>query len=94
MKEVLLNVPMLGFAVSTRVALGIGIGLLVSGQLPATRRRAIGRALVALGAATTIPIIATVVRGTRRSGDRLPGAVSRDARLVGATRFPRKGDDI
>jgi hypothetical protein len=93
MKEVLLNVPMFGFAVSTRVALGIGIGLLVSGRLSSTRRRVLGRALVALGAATTIPVVATVIRNSR-SSHRLPAAVSRDDRLVGATRFPRKGDDI
>ena len=55
MKNVLLDLPTFGFIVSTRAALGVGIGLLVSERLPTDRRRAIGRTLIAIGAATTVP---------------------------------------
>lgn len=39
----------------TRVALGIGIGFLVSGRLNRDQRRAAGITLAIVGAATTIP---------------------------------------
>lgn len=94
MKSVLLNVPTFGFIVSTRAALGFGLGLLVSARLPAERRRAIGAALVAIGAASTIPAALAVLRGSRRSRPVMVSAVGRDTHLIGATRFPRKGDDI
>ena len=90
MKSVSLNLPTLGFIVSTRAALGMGIGLLLSARLPAERRRVIGATLVAIGAATTIPAAMSVLRSVRRSR-RSP--IGRDARLIGATRFARKGDD-
>jgi len=94
MKSVLLNLPTFGFIVSTRAALGFGIGLLVSSRVPAERRRVIGATLVAIGAAATIPAAISVLRSVRRSTPRDPSsAVGRDERLVGATRFPRKGDD-
>ena len=94
MKSVLLNLPTLGFIVSTRAALGVGIGLLMSERIPAQRRRAIGATLVAIGAATTVPAAMAVIRSVRRSKQRETGStVDRDKRLIGATRFPRKGDD-
>jgi hypothetical protein len=89
MKKIVLNIPTLAFVVSTRAALGVGIGLLVAQKLPAERRRTIGRALVAIGAATTIPALIAIRRNARRSAS----VVDRDERLIGATRFPRKGDD-
>jgi len=55
MKNVLLDLPTLGFIVTTRAALGVGIGLLMSERLTAERRRAIGAALIAVGAVTTVP---------------------------------------
>jgi hypothetical protein len=94
MKRVVLNLPTFGFVVATRAALGVGIGLLVSERLPVERRRAIGASLVALGAATTIPAAFTVFRSIRRSRRKeVHSQVSQDERLIGATRFPRKGDD-
>ena len=66
MKSISLDLPTLGFIVSTRAALGVGIGLLVSEQLPADRRKAIGRTLIAIGAATTIPAALAVIRSLRR----------------------------
>jgi len=95
MKHVVLNLPTFGFVVATRAALGVGIGLLVSERLPVERRRAIGASLVALGAATTIPAAFSVFRSVRRTRRQERTAqVRRDERLIGATRFPRKGDDV
>ena len=63
MKQVLLDVPTLGFVVATRAALGVGVGLLLSSRIPEDRRRTIGAALVGIGAMTTIPAAMAVVRG-------------------------------
>jgi len=93
-KTMTLSLPTFAFVVGTRAALGAGIGLLLSTRLPVERRRAIGAALVAVGAATTIPAAFSVARGLRRSRRRsLAPGIARDERLIGATRFPRKGDD-
>ena len=95
MKNMLaITVPTVGFAVATRAALAAGLGLLLSEKLSDTRRRAIGTALVAVGPATTIPVVLSLVRGIRRtSHDRAKPGVRRDERLIGATRFPRGADD-
>jgi len=53
--NLVLSPPTFGFVLGTRPALAFGIGLLVGGQIPDARRRAIGWTLVAIGAATTIP---------------------------------------
>jgi hypothetical protein len=90
-KDIVLNLPTFAFVVVTRAALGAGVGLLVSGRLSAARRRALGTTLVAIGAATTIPAAFAVMRGLGRSNAKSP--VNRDERLIGARRFPRKGDD-
>jgi hypothetical protein len=99
MKSVVLDPPMFGFIVATRAALGFGVGLLIAGRLPAARRRALGRLLVTIGALTTIPAaraLAATLRHRRRAGDLSVAGLSSvgfDARMVGAERFPRKGDD-
>jgi hypothetical protein len=82
----------MGFVVSTRAALGLGIGLLVAARLPEQRRRKIGLALVGIGAATTYPALRWLLRGVRSS--RQPLGVGVDPRLIGATRYPRKGDEV
>jgi hypothetical protein len=92
MKSLLLDLPSFAFIIVTRAALAAGIGLLISEKLPAARRRAIGATLVAIGAATTVPALMSVRRGARRS--RVESTTDRDKRLIGATRFPRKGDDV
>jgi hypothetical protein len=91
MKTIVLDAPALAFIVATRAALAGGIGLLLSSRLPEQKRRAVGVALVALGAATTIPAAMSVFRGRRRRS--IADGVEIDRRLIGATRFPRKGDD-
>jgi hypothetical protein len=95
MKSVHLSLPTFGFIVSTRAALGVGIGLLVSERLPAARRRALSAMLIAIGAATTVPAVVAIMRNMRRSKKprEMSSRVDRDERLIGSTRFPRKGDD-
>src|SRR4051812_44342622 len=93
--NVLLNLPTFGFIVSTRAALGVGIGLLLSERIPVRRRRAIGAALVAIGAGTTIPAVRSVIRSVRSSKRRqMNSSIHHDQQLIGANRFARKGDDI
>ena len=93
MKSVVLTIPSFAFIVATRAALGVGVGLLASTRVPENRRRRIGAALLALGAATTVPSIMAVLRGRKRLAQGRRAASGRDTALVGATRFARKGDD-
>jgi hypothetical protein len=67
MNKLVLSLPTFGFVVGTRAALGVGIGLLLSGKMTESQRRAVGLTLVAIGAATTIPAAMAVfgnLRGT------------------------------
>ena len=94
MKTMILDAPVFAFVVATRAALAGGVGLLLSERLSSERRRALGTALLAIGAATTIPAAYSVLRGLRRSRRRRPlQGVEFDPSLIGATRYPRKGDD-
>ena len=70
MKNVLLNFPMFGLAVATRAALGAGLALVFGDRISPHRRRTIGIALVAIGAATTVPVVRAVLRGAGEA-DRL-----------------------
>jgi hypothetical protein len=66
MKEINLTLPEIGLIAGTRVALGAGIGLLISERLNKDQRRAAGWALLGVGIATSIPIIAGVLgKGSR-----------------------------
>ena len=56
-----LTIPELMFIAGTRVALGVGIGLLLSDRLSKDQRKAAGCALFAVGALTTIPIVKGVL---------------------------------
>jgi len=56
-----LSIPELALIAGTRVALGIGIGLLLSDRLNRDQRKAAGLALVGIGAATTIPLAISVI---------------------------------
>jgi len=95
MKSVTLDMPMFGFVVATRAALGAGIGLLVAERLSPARRQIVGRILVATGLLTTVPAVSAILRSIRgRRNDRALAGVQRDDRLIGAQRAPRKGDDL
>lgn len=60
MRERRLSIPDLILFGGTRVALGIGIGMLLSGRFNRDIRKGAGWALIAVGALTTIPIMAGV----------------------------------
>jgi len=67
--NLILTPPVLGFIVGTRAALAFGMGLLVEDRIPADRRRRLGAALVAIGAATTIPAAVSVIRRRNTSSE-------------------------
>jgi hypothetical protein len=58
-----LTLPELGLIAATRVALGMGIGMLIADRLNPDQRRAVGLTLLAVGALTTIPLAADVLLG-------------------------------
>lgn len=60
MQERTVTIPELILIAGTRVALGIGIGLLLADKLTDRERRAAGWALVAVGALTTVPLAINV----------------------------------
>jgi hypothetical protein len=61
MKVKSLTVPELILVSGTRVALGVGLGLLIAGKLSRDARKGAGSALLALGALTTIPLAIEVM---------------------------------
>ena len=61
MKERSLTIPKIGLIAGTRVALGVGIGLLISDRLNEDQRKAAGWALFGIGVLTTIPIVAGIL---------------------------------
>src|SRR5437867_2785824 len=61
MRERQINLPTIGLIAGTRVALGIGLGLILADRFSLEQRRAAGWALVAVGALTTIPLVAEVL---------------------------------
>ena len=66
MKTFRVSTPELAFVAATRGMAGAGVGLLVADCFRSTdTRRAVGWALLAIGALTTIPIALAVV-GRRR----------------------------
>jgi hypothetical protein len=61
MKTSYLTMPQLGLIAGTRVALGVGIGLLLADRLSRDQRRAVGWTLVGTGAVSTIPLAIEVL---------------------------------
>ena len=70
MREVQIPLAELALIAGTRVALGVGIGLLIADALARAPRRTAGWTLIAVGALSTIPL-ATDVFARRRSVDLL-----------------------
>jgi Na+-driven multidrug efflux pump len=70
MNNLILSPPKFGFVVATRVALALGIGLLISQRLSEGRRRRVGRTLVTIGALATIPAAIFVARSLKTPGGR------------------------
>ena len=65
MKRVDLSIPELMAVAATRGMAGAGLGLLVAGYVPPEKRRAVGWTLLAIGAISTLPIAATLIKRTR-----------------------------
>ena len=61
LKERKVTIPELILIGGTRVALGLGIGLLIKDKLNKDQRQAAGLALVIVGAVTTIPLAIEVL---------------------------------
>jgi hypothetical protein len=57
-----ISVPDLGLIAMTRGLLGVGIGLLAAGKLNGARKP-VGLALIAVGLASTVPLILDVLEG-------------------------------
>jgi hypothetical protein len=56
-----LTIPEIMLIAGTRVALGVGVGLLISERLNKDQRKGAGWALLAVGVLTTIPIVRGVL---------------------------------
>jgi len=67
MKTIRLSPPLLEFIVTTRVALGFGLGLVAADRIPENRRRTIGFSLLAIGLASTIPAMLSVYSSRTRT---------------------------
>lgn len=61
MRDRLLTVPEIALIAGTRVALGVGLGLLVADRLDRHTRKGAGLALLIVGALTTIPLAVDVI---------------------------------
>ena len=61
MKERTLTIAEIILIAGTRIALGTGIGLLISGKLNDDQRKAAGLALALVGGLTTIPLALVVI---------------------------------
>jgi len=61
MKERTLTIAEIILIAGTRIALGTGIGLLISGKLNDDQRKAAGLALALVGGLTTIPLALDVI---------------------------------
>jgi hypothetical protein len=68
MRETHVKLPTIGLIAGTRVALGIGLGLLLADRLTPEERRAAGWTLLGLGALTTIPLVWEVLGESQSSG--------------------------
>jgi hypothetical protein len=61
-----LSFPLLAMFGLTRGMAGIGLGLLLADRVAHKRRARLGAVLFGIGAASTIPLIATAIRRSRR----------------------------
>src|SRR5947207_14395788 len=69
-----LTLPELGLIAGTRAMAGVGIGLLLADRLNQDQRRAAGWTLLAVGALTTIPLVADVIFGHESAAPKSSGA--------------------
>jgi len=69
-----LTMPEIALITGTRVAMGIGIGLLISGRLSSDQRRGAGLALALVGALTTIPLAIGIIQQKTEPRSGMPQA--------------------
>ena len=69
MKAKILTVPEIAQLAVTRVALGVGIGLVLSDKLHDEQRKKLGWTLFTVGALSTFPIVANIL-GKQASANR------------------------
>ena len=86
MKERTLTIPDIGLIAGTRVALGMGIGLLLADKLNDQKRKGAGWALLAVGVVTTIPLVLNVVGKGRSTAARASAGADSAGQLETATR--------
>lgn len=60
-----LSFPLLALFGLTRGLAGIGLGLLLADHIAHDRRKQLGKVLFGVGAASTIPLIATIIHRSR-----------------------------
>ena len=75
-----LSLPEIGIIAATRAALGAGIGLLLADRLNDDQRRAVGWTLFTVGALTTIPIAAQLMKSRQQEESEQPNAGRRISR--------------
>ncbi|HET9183796.1 MAG TPA: hypothetical protein VFP59_16820 [Candidatus Angelobacter sp.] len=71
MQQPTLSGPEIALFAGTRVALGIGIGLLVAGKLSHDHRKGAGIALTVTAALTTIPLAVQVITRAKAGDSKL-----------------------
>jgi hypothetical protein len=74
-----ISLPDLGLVAMTRGMLGIGIGLLAANKLNGARKP-VGLALVAVGLATTVPLLLDVLAGVIEPSPQPKARVRKPAR--------------
>jgi hypothetical protein len=68
MRDTRVSLPTIALIAGTRMALGIGLGLLLAERLDLEQRRAAGLALVIVGGLATIPLVAEVLAARQQPG--------------------------
>ena len=74
MTERTLTLPEIALIASTRVALGLGIGLLIAGRLSDDQRRGAGWALALISGLTTVPLIVGIAHRRNDKEEIAPAA--------------------
>jgi hypothetical protein len=69
MIERTLTIPEIALIAGTRVALGMGIGLMRAGKLNNDQRKGAGLALLAVGALSSIPLVISVITKPAVAGE-------------------------
>jgi hypothetical protein len=70
MRERGVTIPEIMLIGNTRVALGVGLGLLIGDKLSHDTRKGAGWALLAVGVLTTVPLVMDVVSKVPGGSDR------------------------